>query len=369
MPKPPKNNIKKKTFKAFLKRFLTSKWIKSSLIVFVILLAIAFSLANSFQRKHTNDPLVFGVSFSTKFAKELGLDWKQAYLAIAKDLGIKKLRIMSYWDEYQISEDKYDFTDLDWQFEQAEKNDIKLSLAIGLRQPRWPECHYPDWTKSLEEEALNQALLVYLEKVVVRYRNHPALESYQLENEVANGWFGECPSFNRDLLKTEFNLVKRLDPNHPVIINVSNQSDLVPIREPIADKLGFSVYNHADGALFGRHWTWRFWYVPASWHSLRAALIERLHNRPVFIHELQTEPWGARSIAELTRQEQDELMSPEKLRQHIEYGQKTGIPEMYLWGAEWWYWRTQKYQDYSYWDTVREIFKGHTSPEPVEGWY
>jgi hypothetical protein len=336
-------------------RILRSKWIQVSTIIFVSLIVLGANFANIYQNKHQNDPYIYGVSFSTKFARELGLDWPKAYLAIIEDLNIQKIRIMSYWDEYEQSEGVHDFSGLDWQLDEAHKNNLKVSLAVGLRQPRWPECHYPTWTSNISPEELNKQLLEYIEIVILRYRHHPALESYQLENEVANRTFGECPKFDRAFLQEEADLIRKLDPKHALIINVSNQSG-IPVFEPIGDKIGFSVYKQADGNILGLHFNWRFFYVPPGWHSLRAYAINKLHPSPVFIHELQAEPWGPDSIANLTKVQQEAIFSPTSIKTNVVYAQKTGIHEMYLWGAEWWYWRIHEYGDTRYWESANEVF-------------
>ena len=38
--------------------------------------------------------VTWGVNFSTKAAEYLGLDWKEAYLALLRDLGVKNIIMM-----------------------------------------------------------------------------------------------------------------------------------------------------------------------------------------------------------------------------------------------------------------------------------
>lgn len=302
------------------------------------------------------EPLRIGVSFSQKYANELGIDWQETYQAILDDLDVKYIRLMSYWDLHEPAQDKYNFSDLDWQFDQAKLRGTKVSLAIGLRQPRWPECHEPEWAKNLSEPEQIQALQNYIRVVVERYRSHSALESYQLENEVANSLFGICRGFDRQQLTAELQLVKKLDQNHPVIINTSNQSG-IPMREPVGDLVGFSVYRKSDIPIGGRHFYWSFRYVPPAWHTMRAFLVEQIHDRPVLIHELQAEPWGPKPNRELTTKEQDQTMSPRLLAENLAFARATGIRTIYLWGAEWWYWRLTTDGDARFWDTTKSMIK------------
>ncbi len=61
----------------------------------------------------------YGVSFSAKYAEELGLDWRQAYLAMLCELKFERVRLMSYWDIIEASPGIYNFDDSDWQIKQA----------------------------------------------------------------------------------------------------------------------------------------------------------------------------------------------------------------------------------------------------------
>lgn len=341
-----------KTVKLY-SRILNSKiFIISSIIVSGVALT-AMVLIVSFLVRHGDEPTQLGVSFSKTYAEELGINWQTAYEGVLKDLGFKKLRLMSYWDEHEKERDIYDFSSLDWQMDLAAQYGAKVSLAVGHRQPRWPECHTPNWAKQLETKQQNAKLLEYLETVSLRYRYHPALESYQLENEIFNRMFGECPDFDRDLLNQEYNLVKKIDPQHPVIINVSNQSG-TPIRQPVGDEVGFSLYKKAYGQILGIGYYWSFRYVPSAWHTLRASIIELMHGNPTFVHELQTEPWGPVATKYMSIEEQNKSMDPEQLRNNIKFAENTGMSRIYIWGAEWWYWRLHNFNDPSLWNAVQE---------------
>lgn len=332
--------------------------IKLITLASLMLIALIFSTVFGFRGKHSDEPVKLGVSFSIKYAQELGNDWQANFLALVDEVHVERMRLMSYWDLLEPENGEYDFADLDWQMDQAQAHQVKISLAIGQRQPRWPECHVPTWLKALSPQEQQDQLLEYITAVVERYRDNPALESYQLENEAANNLFGECPEFNAELLDAEFALLKRLDPNHPVVINTSNQSG-IPINTGVGDKTGFSVYSHAYFPALGRQMKWDYSYVPAWWHSLRAGLIEGMHQNPTFIHELQTEPWGPVPTKDMSIEQQDDLMDSEQLVENVNYALDTGMKEIYLWGGEWWYYRNQNFGDKELWQTVKALYKNY----------
>ena len=308
-----------------------------------------------YQARHQNDPSIRGVSFSTKYAAELGLDWQQTMLALLDDVGVQHFRLMSYWDTVEFGDDVFDFQNLDWQIDQVARHDGTVSLAIGQRQPRWPECHIPNWALELETEEYNTALIGYIEETVTRYKDNPAITSYQLENEAANRHFGDCPLLDEELLARELATIQRLDPDTPIIINASNQSG-TPLFGPTADSVGYSIYKKAGFEAAGRFWQWNFWYVPSTWHSFRAALSEGIKNTDTFIHELQAEPWGPEATVNLSDAEQRKTMDAQQLKNIVAFADDTAMRTMYLWGGEWWYWRLTQFNDTELWETVKEVY-------------
>lgn len=325
------------------------------LMLAVVGVVVAYSLLaaeaiHQYNRRHGNEKPKIGVSFSVKYARELGLDWKENYAALLDDIGVKHFRLMSYWDEIEREQDKYSWEDLDYQFREAERKGATVSLAIGYRQPRWPECHLPEWAKPLEKPQRWEQLNQFMGEVVDRYKGSPALTSYQLENEALNTNFGICDDHDRKRLVNEFKLVKERDPNHPIAISVANEFG-IPFGQPRGDIVGFSIYHR----VYQRMGSFYFDYpLPAIWHGSRGAIVEKYLGRPVMIHELQTEPWGPEATVKLSLEEQNKSMDAARLKKHVDYALATGIKETYLWGGEWWYWRKSVMGEPSVWEAARE---------------
>lgn len=323
---------------------------------FAIWLIFAITIGLLYQRRHANDPLIVGVSFSKEYSQELGNDWRQNFTELLDDASFRHFRLMSYWDELEPEKGAFNFADLDWQMDQAAKRGAKVTLAIGERQPRWPECRRPAWAEMLPTDQKNQAVNAFISQVAEHYKHHPALESYQLENEVANRLFSpHCEKFDRKKLQAEYNAVKATDPYHPLIINTSNQSG-VPVFGPIGDGVGFSIYKKAYVKYGPFNFYWSYNYTPTLWHSYRAALTELSHpGTKTFVHELQAEPWGPVATKDLSQQEQRKSMTPEGIAENVIYTEKTGMKTMYLWGSEWWYWQKHTNGDSSFWDTAKGL--------------
>ena len=313
-----------------------------------------YGIARWYIAAHANQPLQLGTTFVPGYARYYGLDPQEVYRALIYDMGMRHFRVVSYWDKMEIKQGEYDFSELDWQFKIAEDTNTKLSLALGLRQPRWPECHMPSWAAYEAEEVWAPQLKAFMGKVIERYKNSPALESYQLENEYFLKAFGKCNNFNRQRLIDEFNFVKAADPNHPVIISRSNNAVGLPIGQPRPDEFGVSVYKRVwDKTLTKRYFEYPF---PAWFYGFLAGAGQIVTGRNMIIHELQAEPWlpVGYDMATAPVSEQDKSMNAQRLRDRIEYGKATGMRTIDLWGAEWWYWRMVRLHDPSLWNVVKD---------------
>lgn len=330
------------------------RWLKivSGILLFLLLLFLTARWWNPIVFPEVKNPL-YGVSFSVKQAKNLELDWKANFIALLDDMGVKNFRLMSYWDDGERERGVIDLSDLDWQIAEASKRGATVSLAIGLRQPRWPECHEPNWATNLDGNEWKQALYGYMEAVVKRYENNPTIISWQLENEAANGWFGACGPLDRVRLDEEFDLVRQWS-NKPIWMSIMDQHSL-PIMEPLADRYGFSVYrtvwnNKTSPLDFYITYPTPIWY-----HRMRATILNVFWQRPIFIHELQLEPWGPVDTKYLSREEQDKSMSVKQIHESLKFCRELGSEEIYTWGSEWWYWRKTQGDD-TVWNTVKAEF-------------
>lgn len=294
--------------------------------------------------------ILYGASFSIKYAREMHVSPKACLKAALYDLGVKRLRLMSYWDEHEPAQGYYDFSDLDWQIDMAEKYDAEVSLCLGLRQPRWPESHWPAWAKDMPKDEWQKALLMYIEVVIKRYKGRSCIVSYQLENEALLKTFGLNGDFDRKRLKREFSLVKRLDPTRPVIMSSSNSYG-IPFFGPKPDMYAFSIYRY-----FYDRGKYRQSGRQPMFYRLRALIIKALKRRRVFIHELQAEPWGPVGTSKLQLEEQNKSMNLERVVEAVTYARKTKLLPADCWGLEWWYWLKTTQNKPQIWNYMKTVF-------------
>lgn len=277
----------------------------------------------------------WGVTFSAKFSRQLGLNWQKNFKAIIDELKPDKIRLVAYWDEIEKEKNNYNFSDLDWQLKEAEGNNIKTILAVGMKVPRWPECHIPDWAKSISIDEREKELREYLKEVVKRYQKYPILEAWQVENEPFL-WFGECPERGTNFLSNEIMLVKSIDPIRPVIITDSGELSFWYKAARFGDIFGTTMYRRVYNNFFG----YVDYHLPPGFFILKEKLVRFLINnqdKKFIVIELAAEPWMQKQIYETLPEEQLKSFDLDFLKDTIQYAKSTGFNEYYLWGAEWWY--------------------------------
>lgn len=330
-------------------------------IVVLIILAALFTLSLDFSPSKN---FKYGVSFSRFHADELKLDWKEAYLAILNDLGVKNFRFSAHWPLTEPEEDKYNFEELDFQLKEAQKAEASVILAVGRRLPGWPECHEPEWlkTQSAKLKAQNEQkiykqerLLKYIQTVVNRYKNYENIKYWQVENEPYLTFFSRsaCGELDQEFLKKEISLVKELDPSRPVLITDSGEFGTWLQAYRQGDVFGTSMYLYIWNRVIGPY---RYPINPG-FFSVKHNIVKLIFGeKPAIVIELSAEPWLLQPIIDTPLETQLERMSLDKFNEMIEFSRKTGFDTFYLWGAEWWYWMKKNGQP-MFWDKAKEIFK------------
>jgi hypothetical protein len=308
------------------------------------------------------------MNFSQKQAESLGLDWKENYTALLEDMGVRKLKVAAYWDLISPEEGIYDFDDLDWQVKEAEKYNAKILLAFGMKTPRWPECHVPDWADDDSKEIQQQQILNLVEKIVLRYQNSPAIWSWQVENEPFF-LFGECTWVDKDFLKEEIAKVRLLDLSHRSVITTdSGEGSFWFQAASLGDVVGTTMYKRVwftipgfikknlEGSPLENFGMYVNYYFPATFYQRKAQLIKFLFGKEVICVELQAEPFGPTLLSSSSPEEQAKSMDLGQFRKNIEFAQKTGLKEFYLWGGEWMYWMKTAQNNPEIWNEAKKLF-------------
>jgi hypothetical protein len=319
-----------------------------SLIILTIIIIWSILLLCS-RKKHE---VSYGISFSPEYAHSLELEPKKVYTTMLEELKPEYIRIAANWKEVEPEKGVYKFEMVDWMMDMAEEHNAKVLLVVGQKAPRWPECYVPTWNYEYDNETSKQHLLEYVRTTVERYKNHPALETWQVENEPFIRFaFGECEGYDTDAVYDEIDLVHTLDLDHKILITDSGELGLWRKAGKAGDIFGTTLYRVVrtpGGTIFNYDW------VPAAFYRVKA-FVTGIDMDRLWVAELQAEPWFSEGDPKNTSiEEQEETMNPERLKKHIDYVERIGVERAYLWGVEWWYFMREVHGDGRYWDVVGE---------------
>lgn len=328
-------------------------------IILLVLLVLFLVLIGYFfiGKAPRAEKIIWGVNFSQKYAENFELDWKETYLALLEDLGVKNIKLITHWDGIEKEKDKFYFNDLDWQIKEAENHQARMILVIGMKTGRWPECHLPEWAKNLNKEEQQKRILKLIEKIVLRYKNSNSVWAWQVENEALFS-FGVCPWKDKNFLKKEIKLVKSLDSTRPIIISDSGEFSLWFTVANLGDIIGTTLHRKVWFKEIKNYISYPF---PPVYYWRRAQLIKKFFKKEVICVELQAEPWGPEVSYNIPIEEQKKTMDLEQFKKNIEFAKKTGLKEFYLWGAEWWYWLKEKQNQPEIWEEARGLFQKEQS--------
>jgi len=331
----------KKIFKILLVSF-------SSIFVLVLILLAYFNL----PVKNINKSVGIGATFSLRYAQDIGIDWKDAYVAMLDDLKIKKVRVPIYWDLVETEEGKYNFSDIEWQLDEAQKRNAEVILVVGQKVPRWPECFIPKWATDSDQKR-KESLIKFVEVVVNHFKGYSAVKYWQVENEPFLD-FGICPVKDVNLLDREIATVRNNDNSRKIIMTDSGELSLWVPAAKRADVFGTTMYREVVSSKVG---AWEYPIGP-NFFKFKRMLIDIFANQNnSIVIELQGEPWLQGWTTGFPLDQQLVSMNSEKLKDNVQFAKNSGFSDVYLWGVEWYYYLKVSHNYPDVWNTAKEIIK------------
>ncbi len=322
-------------------------------LIFILILFLVLLFTYLFIGKVKPRDVEWGVAFSSKHAKALGLDWKETYSAILEDLNAKNIRVITHWDWLEKEKDDYDFSKIDWQLEEAKKNNAKVVLNIGMKTARWPECHLPDWVEGKSKEEQQKEVKELITKTTKRYKDNETIKAWQVENEPFFV-FGKCPWYDREFLEKEINLVREIDEkDRPIIISESGEWSFWTKSAKLGDIVGTTLYKKMWFSEFKMYYTSP---LTPIFYKRRANFIDKFFDKDVICIELQAEPWGPKLLYDTSLEEQKKTMDIDQFNKMINFAKKADLDEYYFWGPEWWYWMKEKHGQPQFWNRAKTLF-------------
>jgi hypothetical protein len=302
----------------------------------------------------------------------MGLDFRAAFRAIAA-LGLNRIRLGAYWNVIQKQPNQWDFSELDWLLDQCQTHGIEVALAVGMKVPRWPEFHFPQWVSDrgdtgAGEQALDQRspivarlALAFIQTVVEHYQTAPAVKYWQIENEpftrleIAGGRY-LSPEFVqkevavvRSLMRSDQKILLTNAIHLPTPKLTEDQPALLDSIKT-ADAVGINVYTKVPTGAPGVYLepSRAFWQTLQSWQQTM-----QQNQREAWIAEAQAEPWEAQQLVAMTKAEYPSA-TPQRMRSLVAQLTQANYSTVLLWGCEYWYWQRQQGRNLWWW-TVQQL--------------
>lgn len=356
---------------------------RALLLFFLLILAI---IINAFLNPIPNKNIVegfkpnYGVSYSFEQAGWYGLDPRKSYIELLDTFKFDWVRLPFFWDQMTDESGNLKIDDLVFAIEQAQKRNVKVVIALGLKTPYYPEYHLPESISSQIQFAdrigLNHAvsddLLALDRKLVTTLSKYDNISYWQVENEPylanVNGW-----KIEEDLIAAEIDIVREADTKkRPIILNHvgptifdEQYKQLLPLLIP-GDVFSVNAYFKTQGIylisfeILNRkvNIEWPDWLVwPVQSWTFFSVDFEGLKKEvggkglKFWVLEMQAEPYiRDREYAQRRKLSfsGDDLIGADKFLRSYK------IDSVGLWGAHFWQFR-QKAGDSSWVDTVKGI--------------
>lgn len=295
--------------------------------------------------------MLIGTTFSHRQAAYLELNALDA-LNKTIDMGFDYIRLGSYWLEIEVEPGKYDLANLKQQLTLCEQKNQKVVLTVGAKAPRWPEFYIPSFYGSLESYNTQQAVLEFVEFVVVELKEFSCITHWQVENEPLDPVWPEQLIVSDQLLYKEVALVRSLD-DRPVVLNAwGNDLSSRGVVQGLADQadiIGVDLYyKQYFLSSFGSP----YYRGPSDSDFALKNMFSKL-EKPVWVIELQAEPWEKDEAA--FKSEQPRSISVKKMEKNFARATALNVEAIFLWGCEYWLWRAQNLNDTSYLELVQSL--------------
>lgn len=281
-----------------------------------------------------------GITFSQPHLEYLGLSVAAA-LQTALEYHFAHLRLAAYWNRIERQPGHYDFAELNQLLTQCEKAGQPVVMTIGVKAPRWPEYYWPDFiaVKNPNQDETQQRVLGFIRHTILALQQFNCITHWQIENEPFDPSGPEQLAMSETFLQAEIRLVRELD-SRPIITTLWGNDVLTrgffPTAEKLSDVVGLDIYYKQFVYQLLNH---SFHQGPRYSANALQKYLQR-STKPVWITELQAEPWEKDTQAYQSAQPLS--ISPAQLQENVRQAQLLPVEKILLWGFEYWLWRAQQ---------------------------
>jgi hypothetical protein len=279
--------------------------------------------------------MLFGSTLSPHYAHELGLDPLQL-IHEAAQMGLRLIRLGAYWNQIEIHRGEYDYRELDAHMDICGRLGLQVIFTIGAKAPRWPEFYIPPFYDRKNQRVYEDALSAYITATIGRYKNHPSIIIYQIENEPLDPSGPQGEVISHSLLQNEIDHIKQCDPHKKIMVTfwandlIKRHAHTSPLHQ--VDIVGLDLYAKVPHQnRWGGH---SFRGITGDIQTLQKHALR--FGTSLCIAELQAEPWEPNII----RPDLDAKLrgfTHADISPHYKTCMGVDPTFVLLWGMEWWY--------------------------------
>lgn len=354
------------------------------LFLIILILYIANAFLFPFPKKNVPEGFrpLYGTSYSFEQAGWYGYDGRAEFVKLLDEVKFDWVRLPFFWDQMVDGNGEFNknFEDLEFAIEEAEKRDVKVIIALGLKTPYYPEYHLPKKIAAQMKfgekigagHPVADDLIAIDREIVSRLSKHKNIAYWQIENEPylanVNNW-----KIERSLILEEIKAVKGADEfKRPIILNHVGPPVFDREWKSLASLLGsgdvfgvnayfktqginlfaFSIFSRDVNVPWPRFLIWpvQSWYVfSPNFESLNKQFESAGHD--LWALEAQAEPY-IRNLDDAKRNYG--AFGVEDVAKVDEYLKSVRVKSVGFWGANYWIYR-EKLGDESWMDAVKKV--------------
>lgn len=311
----------------------------------------------------------FGSSFSHRHLEYLDCNPRKALINF-KELNLHWIRLACYWDEIESKKKIYDFSKIEPLVKYCDKNKINIVMTVGMKAPRWPEYHIPNWvenhltsnTRKINSNELLDLASDFIFHCVDYFKTVKSIKVWQIENEPLDPSGENRVSIDSKFLEKEIQVVRKIDPNRNILINLWGNEAWIrghyKKATNLSDIVGLDLYTKHELKI-GNKFIKYLGPIDPKMKTRKIAKYIVDNNRLFWITELQSEPWEPN--LELFESSNPPSFTLDKFTSNVEYAISLKPGLIFFWGFEYWYWRLIKKNDNRYWNVARQIINDHST--------
>lgn len=170
------------------------------------------------------DVVQLGVTFDPVRAESLGLDPVKTFEHLVSELHPDVVRIPVAWDRLEKVRGEHAYDQFDKYIIAARRNQVRVILSIGPRQPSPIGCAVPSWLNDMSDVERAVALRNLFLVTSSHFKTHQNIAAWQIE-ESSESFMTACAPLTDEIIAQESALVRARD-QRPILVTEISSADI-----------------------------------------------------------------------------------------------------------------------------------------------